>query len=431
MKKRTKRKLITSLVCGTLAIGTAVGAFWLLDDGEPASVTVSAGLQQLADSAYLAASATGDSISFTPEWFDNALLGESISAITVTALPAVTEGVLELGHTPVTVGQRISRENLSYLVFYPTNGVKNSSFSFVPATLSGDCGYALSCSLSLGDSANCCPVGKGPVTAASTHSTLALTGTLSAEDADGDALYFEIVSYPASGTVSLDTQTGRFSYLPAEGFSGEDRFTWRAQDARGGYSEVATLQITVQPLPSQPMFTDIADSNTQSAALQVAHKELMGGEAVGGKHYFHPDRTLTRGAFVAILLKAADLQFPEADSTGYEDDADIPQGLKGAIRYAKEQNWLGDGSRFRPNDPITRAEAAKIAAAVLGLSAPGYHDTVKDFALIPVQVADAMYALYEGGYISTMADGTLAPMGELTRGDAAKFFAQILDEKDT
>ncbi len=43
---------------------------------------------------------------------------------------------------------------------------------------------------------------------------------------------------------------------------------------------------------------------------------------------------------------------------------------------------------------------------------------------------DAVYAIYEGGYISTMADGTLSPMGELSRGDAAKFFAKILDGKN-
>jgi hypothetical protein len=177
------------------------------------------------------------------------------------------------------------------------------------------------------------------------------------------------------------------------------------------------------------LFRDIADSNTQSAALRVAHRELMGGEAMGGKHYFHPDRSLTRGAFVAILLKAADVSFPEADNTGFADDADIHKGLKGAVRYAKEQGWLDECERFRPNDPITRAEAAKIAAAVLGLSAPGYYDTVKDFHAIPVSAADALYAIYEGGYISTMSDGTLAPMGELSRGDAAKFFARILDQK--
>ena len=132
---------------------------------------------------------------------------------------------------------------------------------------------------------------------------------------------------------------------------------------------------------------------------------------------------------MAILLEAAEVKAPEATDTGYTDDADIPMGMKGAIRYAREQGWLGEDTTFRPNDPITRAEAAQIAAKVLALSAPGYHETVEDFDAIPVGVADALYAIYEGGYISTMTDGTLAPLGELTRGDAAKFFARILDGK--
>jgi hypothetical protein len=429
MKRKMRKKLVSSLVCGTLAAGLTVGAFLLFNPGEPASPMVSAGLQQLADSAYVAASSATDSIHLSAEWFDNALSGESVSAITVTALPAVTEGVLRLGHTPVSVGQRILRENLSYLAFYPLDGVKKSEFSFVPTTLSGDGGYSLLCHLSMTESVNCCPTGSKSVVAVSTHSAIALTGSLEATDPEQGRLYFEIVSYPANGTVTLNAQTGAFSYLPTKDFAGEDCFTWRAQDAEGAFSKVATVNITVHERPTQQLFTDIADSNTQSAALRVAHRELMGGEAMGGKHYFHPDRSLTRGAFVAILLKAADVSFPEADKTGFADDADIHKGLKGAVRYAKEQGWLDECERFRPNDPITRAEAAKIAAAVLGLSAPGYYDTVKDFHAIPVSAADALYAIYEGGYISTMSDGTLAPMGELSRGDAAKFFARILDQK--
>lgn len=428
--KKFKRKAITLALCGIIAAGITTGAFLIFGEKEAQSAVVSAGLQQFADGAYLACAApAGQSISFTAEWFDQTLQGEPVSSITVTALPPVTEGTLQLGHTEMTLGQTVQRENLSYLSFIPRDGVKKSSFEFVPTTLSGESGYSLLCNLSVTEAVNCCPTGTKSITAVSTHASLSLNGTLTAEDPEGEKLYFEVVSYPSGGTVSLNHTTGAFSYLPANDFSGEDSFTWRVQDERGAFSDIATVNITVRELTTDQLFTDVADTNVQSAALRMAEKDLMGGEAVGGKHYFHPDRALTRGAFVAILLKAAEVEFPEADSTGYEDDASIPSGLKGAIRYAREQNWLGDDTSFRPHDPITRAEAAKIAAAVLGLSAPGYHETVEDFETIPVSVVDALYAIYEGGYISTLADGTLAPMGELTRGDAAKFFAKILDGK--
>ena len=419
------------MLCGAVIAGVAVCAAVALGEEAPATATVSIGLQQFADEAYLAVSTTdAEKVAISAERLDAALGGESLVALTVTALPPVTEGVLKLGHTPVTAGQRIERENLSYLAFYPANGARKSSFSFVPSTLSGDAGYALLCHLSLTDSANCCPVGSKTTKAVSTHASLTLCGKLTAEDPDGDALRYEVVSYPANGTISLNATDGSYVYSPAKGFSGKDRFIWRAQDEQGNYSEPETVTVTVHEMTATQLFVDVADANTQSAALRVAQAALLGGEAVGGKHFFHPERSLTRAAFVAILLEAAEVKFPEADRTDFTDDDRIPQGLKSAIQYAKEQNWLGNGASFRPNDPITRAEAAQIAAAVLGLSAPNYHNTVTDFALIPVSAADALYALYEGGYIATSADGSINPLGDLTRGDAAKFFALILDSKE-
>lgn len=427
---RHKKKVAAIAICGVVAAGVSVGAFLMLGEREASSALVSAGIQQLADESYLACSApAGQNVSFTPDWFDTTLQGGAVSAITVTALPPVTEGKLFLGHSEVAVGQVIARETLSFLSFTPNEGVRQSSFEFIPSTESGNSGYALRCMLSVTDTVNCCPTGTKSVTAVSTHESLTLTGTLTAEDPEGDALFFEIVSYPTGGTLSLDAQTGHFSYLPNESFVGEDAFTWRAQDVHGGFSAPATTSITVRELTTGYLFADIDSTNLQSAALRVTEKGLMGGEATGGKHYFHPERALTRAAFVAILMDAADIECPDATDTGFADDAQIPKGMKGAIKYAREQGWLGNDVSFRPGDPITRAEAAKIAAAVLKLSAPGYSETVEDFQSIPVDAADALYAIYEGGYISTLSDGTIAPLGELSRGDAAKFFAKILDGK--
>ncbi len=428
---RHKKRVVAIALCGVMAAGASVGAFLLFGEREATSPLVSAGLQQYADDAYLACSApAGQSVSFTAEWFDTTLQGGAVSAITVTALPPVTEGKLLLGHSEVQQGQVIAREVFSFLSFIPNEGVRESSFEFVPSTESGNCGYSLKCMLSLTDSVNCCPTGSKTVTAVSTHETLTLTGTLSAEDPEGEDLRFEILHYPTNGTIFLDSATGHFSYTPSKDFVGSDTFTWRAQDVRGGFSEPSTTEITVREMTTGYLFADVESSNLQSAALRVTEKGLMGGEAVGGKHYFHPDRALTRAAFVTVLMKAADIDFPEATQTGFADDADIPMGMKGAIKYAKEQGWLGEGDCFRPNDAITRAEAAKIAAAVLQLSAPGYNETVEDFQAIPVDAADALYAIYEGGYITTLSDGTIAPLGELTRGDAAKFFSKILDGKN-
>jgi len=425
-----KKVLIFSL-CGVLTAGAIGTASVLLGGREGESAVISGGMAQLAGQTYLAASAVkGQSITFTGEWFDERVGGGKVSAITVTELPPPTEGVLRLGYSAVERGQSIPRETLSYLSFIPNDGVQNSSFSFVPATEEGTCGYALSCALLLTDSVNCCPTGTKSVTAVSTHETLSFTGTLTAQDPEGDALYFEIASYPGNGTVELDATTGHFVYRPKDGFHGEDSFTWRVQDAYGSFAPEATVSVTVHELATGYLFADMMGHVNHSDALRVSEKGLLGGEEMGGKHYFHPERTLTRAAFVTILLEAAEIKTEDATDTGFADDAEIPAGMKGAIRYARDQGWLGSEERFRPNEPITRAEAARIAAAALGLSAPGYHETVSDFSSIPVDAADALYAIYEGGYIDTVTGGALAPAGELSRGDAAKFFARVLDGRD-
>ena len=214
MKAKTKRKLLTSVVCGAVALGLSVGAYLLFGQREAESAVVSAGLQHFADDAYLACSApVGESIGFTPEWFDNTLQGGAVSAVTVTALPPVTEGQLLLDHSELRVGQTVERELLSRLRFVPREGVSESSFEFVPTTLSGVCGYSLRCNLSVTDSLNCCPTGNRTVTAVFTHSALTLTGNLSAEDPEDEGLRYEIVDYPKNGTVTLDPLTGAFSYL--------------------------------------------------------------------------------------------------------------------------------------------------------------------------------------------------------------------------
>ncbi|MEX2174254.1 MAG: Ig-like domain-containing protein [Pirellulaceae bacterium] len=80
--------------------------------------------------------------------------------------------------------------------------------------------------------------------AAETTLEIALPGVLANDvDAEGDPLTAAIVSGPANGTVSLNTD-GSFSYTPASGFAGSDSFTYQATDGTN-LSNVATVTIEV------------------------------------------------------------------------------------------------------------------------------------------------------------------------------------------
>ncbi|MFQ5648305.1 MAG: Ig-like domain-containing protein [bacterium] len=66
-------------------------------------------------------------------------------------------------------------------------------------------------------------------------------------DSDGsiDVTTVEIVSLPAHGSVSISGSTGRITYSPADGFSGQDGFSYHVKDDDGATSAPATVTVTV------------------------------------------------------------------------------------------------------------------------------------------------------------------------------------------
>ncbi len=99
----------------------------------------------------------------------------------------------------------------------------------------------------LADGANLPPVafGDGYETSRGRTLTIAAPGVLgNDQDGDGDALAAVVESQPAHGTVEMKAD-GSFTYLPDSGFSGTDRFTYRASDGRAR-SAATTVTIVVR-----------------------------------------------------------------------------------------------------------------------------------------------------------------------------------------
>jgi len=86
-------------------------------------------------------------------------------------------------------------------------------------------------------------------------------------DADGDPLSAVLVTGPASGVLTLNTD-GSFEYAPNAGFVGADSFTYRANDGQAD-SNPATVAITVDAVNSVPTAADDAYSTQQDQPLAV------------------------------------------------------------------------------------------------------------------------------------------------------------------
>src|SRR5439155_1108761 len=142
----------------------------------------------------------------------------------------------------------------------------DGSFSYTPnANFSGSDSFTYSASdASLAGAATTVsltvnPVNDPPAAAADSFQTnedVPLTidaphGVLANDsDLDGDTLSASVVSGPANGSLSLNTD-GSFSYTPSPNFSGADSFTYAASD--GSLQTPATVTLTVNPVAHAPV----------------------------------------------------------------------------------------------------------------------------------------------------------------------------------
>lgn len=74
-----------------------------------------------------------------------------------------------------------------------------------------------------------------------------VSGTLEANDPDGESFTFALVDNGSKGTAVLDdASTGAFTYTANAGSSGDDTFTFEVTDIRGLTSNVATMTVDIR-----------------------------------------------------------------------------------------------------------------------------------------------------------------------------------------
>ncbi|HEX6692632.1 MAG TPA: Ig-like domain-containing protein, partial [Burkholderiales bacterium] len=117
------------------------------------------------------------------------------------------------------------------------------------------------------------PVNDAPVAADDAYNVnpdggiaVAGPGVLSNDsDVDGDALQAEIGVGPEHGTLAFNLD-GSFSYVPDEGFEGEDSFTYSVTDGQA-FSDLATVTLTINPENSPPVAADDKASTNEDATV--------------------------------------------------------------------------------------------------------------------------------------------------------------------
>lgn len=426
MKKITSLIIACSVVLSILCIG-----------GIGASANFGYGAQIVAsDVNMIKTGLIGNKISFTDGDFKSALALSDFDTITVTEIPSSTEGTLLISGRRVGKGRVIKRKNIGALVFIPaSDSVKECSFKFTVDGYAG--GAEIECIMKFIDKVNYAPEALGDTASASnihTQASISVYGNLGATDPEGDNIEYIIVSYPQKGILSItEKESGRYCYTPIGDYVGKDKFTYVARDEYGNYSEPMTVHVKVSERMCDTVYRDMEDREEYNAAVAMTAMGVMSGIQVGDDLYFRPDKSVSRAEFVAMAMKCVGIKADTSLSgTYFDDDSDISPSLKGYIATAQRIGLVvgdfKDGKLvFSPGEGITRYEAAKILATLIGVDGEGEESVFASDNDIPVWARSGVYAMCSMGVFNT---GDSETLGELiTRADVAQYLYRIIQRK--
>jgi hypothetical protein len=398
------------------------------------TAAVSYGLDVIAYQSQMAvAGIKGNALSFSSDKFACAMNLSQIDYITVTKLPDATCGSLYMGSQSVCVNQKISAGELSLLTYEETGTGTggNTSFEF---SVNGSA-YDIVCNIFMIDGLNYSPTLSVASYASlnnQTYRNVKIDGVLAAYDPEGDDIIYEIVRYPSHGRVVLeDNKLGVYTYTPASSYTGTDSFEYVVRDKYGNYSSSARVNITVSAQSTSTVYSDMQGDPAYSHAISMTEKGLMNGIRVGDYYYFEADREVSRAEFVVTAMNALGIKnVPAATSTGFYDDADISEEMKGYIALAYSKGYIsGIKSQgniyFRPDETIKLSEAAVIVSNMIGYAKAEVAPVFADADSIPSWSSAAIESLYTLGILE-LPDKTVGANTVMTRGDMAKLLNKTM-----
>ena len=334
---------------------------------------------------------------FAPEDF-----GETLAGICITDLPDSATGTILLGQRVLQPGDILTARQVAQMTFSPLRTEEDAAaqVGYLPI-FEDHVGPSAAMTISIRGKVDQPPVAED--SAAETYKNLETTGKLKVSDPEGGKLTFTVTRQPKRGTVTI-SEDGSFTYTPRKNKVGVDSFVYTAADPAGKVSREATVTITILKPSDATQYTDTIGRECRFAAEWMRHTGIFVGESLAENPCFSPDREVTRGEFVTMLVKALDIPTEEELAvTGYTDEtpAWLQPYLAAAIRSGLTAG-LRDQETFGADVAITQAEARLMVQNALDNTSEVFADTGD----APLTRAEAAQLLYQAAKLAETAGKT-------------------------
>lgn len=355
---------------------------------------------------------------------DFAVAAEPLRGICITGLPAPETGTILLGTRVLRKGDILSADQMEQLTFHPLRSETDATATvqYLPI-YENRVDTATTLSISIRGKEELAPVVES--TTLETYKNLPNKGKLNATDPEGQTLIYTVVRQPKRGTVTIHAD-GSFVYTPKKNKVGTDTFTFTATDPAGKVSKEATVTVRILKPTSGKQYADTVGLDCRFAAEWLRNTGLFVGETVSGRSCFYPEKAVSQGEFLAMMVKA--LEIPTKDTDHEALSPDTPQWLRPYLTAALRSGLTaGLETEFSPNAPITGAEAAvmlqnaldlaadeQVLAQVMSQDIPQWaqpaiavlaHNGICLDATAPLTRAEVAQMLYRADYLSLDAPG--------------------------
>ena len=164
------------------------------------------------------------------------------------------------------------------------------------------------------------------------------------------------------------------------------------------------------------------DSKYQLAAVEMAERDVIVGEKIGGERFFYPEKTVTRADFLIMAMRAVgiDTTLVAANDSGFADSASFTAYQNRYIAMARRLGLVvgmdtESGRCFCPNEVITSAQAATIISRVAKMQELSFGDAVYASIGSDDEISDDGYAMLASVGLVASEDRA----AQITRADAA------------
>ena len=323
-----------------------------------------------------------------------------LRGIFVTGLPEQEMGVVCLGDRVIRPGDILPADQLEKLTFQPKRRESDgtATMSYLPVFSEG-VGEQSSLTISIRGRENHPPVAEDH--AAETYKNLPLEGKLKVKEPEEEKMTFQIVRQPKRGTVEVK-EDGSFTYTPKKNKVGIDSFVYTATDESGKISREATVTITIVKPADSEQYRDTVGQDCRFAAEWMKNTGIFVGEKLDGNPCFQPQRSVSRGEFLTMLVRT--LEIPAAEEELAVWGEDVPKWLQPYLTAALRAGVTAGLPQEGFDAPISGAEAAAMIGNALDMNVA----EVFAFGEGTLTRADAALALYQTARMAEDAPGMIA-----------------------